>query len=127
MRKYLGIPYVDKGRDENGLDCYGLVYLYYKNEYGIELETFTQDYESASDAITAHGAIEKHRDEFLEVDKPREGDLIIFTIGGFNAHIGLMISDKKFLHTLDGCEVTVESIDSITWRNRINSYLRFKT
>lgn len=37
LNEYIGIPYVGEGRSRDGLDCYGLVLLIYKDHFGIEL------------------------------------------------------------------------------------------
>ena len=35
--KYLGIPYKHGGGDSDGINCYGLIKLFYAQEFGIEL------------------------------------------------------------------------------------------
>lgn len=34
MRKYVGIPFVNHGSDFSGADCFGLIRLFYKEEFG---------------------------------------------------------------------------------------------
>ncbi len=36
--KYLGLPFKHHGRDKTGLDCYGLLIMYYRDVFGIELK-----------------------------------------------------------------------------------------
>lgn len=38
LGRYVGIPYVRGGASFAGADCFGIVQLYYRNEYGIDIE-----------------------------------------------------------------------------------------
>jgi cell wall-associated NlpC family hydrolase len=38
--KYVGIPFIDRGSSFNGADCYGLIRLIYKTEFGIDIPEF---------------------------------------------------------------------------------------
>jgi len=40
--KYIGLPYRLGGRDWNGVDCWGLLYLYFKEERGILLPELSE-------------------------------------------------------------------------------------
>ena len=40
--KYINLPYKNLGRSFDGVDCYGLIWLIYKGELGIELPDFTE-------------------------------------------------------------------------------------
>ena len=43
VRKYLGIPFADHGRDQDGCDCWGLCCLVYRQEWGIALPDMGED------------------------------------------------------------------------------------
>ena len=42
FEKYINLPYKHKGRDFSGIDCWGLVYLVYKEEKNILIPNFTE-------------------------------------------------------------------------------------
>ena len=94
--KYLGIPYKDKGRDFSSVDCYGLVYLIYQEEYKIELPDF-QGTEYVNDYANLWKKIEK--------EELKERDVILFRTSRTSdavTHIGLFVGDGKFINCLEG-------------------------
>ncbi len=48
-QKYVGIPFLSGGRNEGGVDCYGLVRLILNNEYGYNLPLLSNTYDNALD------------------------------------------------------------------------------
>jgi len=131
MREYLGIQYVDFGRTKEGLDCWGLCYLIAKEKFNYELPVFSNHYASASDGESVSDLVESEKLkqwDKIDINKYEEGDIIVFRVAGFPCHVGTFIGKNKFIHILKGSEVTIESLDSIVWRNRIDGvYRRCKT
>ena len=77
--KYIGIPFLDKGRDINGIDCWGLARLIYKQEYSIDLPSFSSDYEP-EDTDRMQDLIAQYREGWEPVDTPTEGCLVLFKV-----------------------------------------------
>ncbi len=42
--KAMAVPFKEKGRDYEGVDCYGIAYLGFKEVFNIQLPTYTDDY-----------------------------------------------------------------------------------
>jgi len=59
--EYVGIPFVDLGRDRAGVDCWGLALLILAERAGIELPSLATDYRSEADAESVSAAIEAER------------------------------------------------------------------
>lgn len=122
--KYIGIPYKDGGRDIDGLDCWGLVRLVYKNEYGIDLPSFNNEY-VITDRERVNELFNQYREGWLVEDKPKEGDVVLLRLLGEESHVGVLINDKQFLHVNYKTPAAIENLESVRWRNRIvgfNSY-----
>jgi len=131
--KYIGIPYKNLGRDFDGIDCYGLVYLIFKNERGIVLPDYTElkyDKKWYKNSCESHitdniSTCATDRGMFVKATKPyREYDCIIFYSGSRIAnHIGLYIGNDKFIHCL---EERTSEIDRVSmWNKYIYGHMRY--
>lgn len=124
--KYLQIPFKDQGRDESGVDCFGLAHIFYKNEFNIELPSYIEYYKTTQDKkAIAHQIKNANLTGWQRSKKPEFGQLIILHILGMPLHLGIMLDDESFLHCLKGKGVCVENRTDITWVNRIGGYLKW--
>lgn len=81
--KYVGIPFVEKGRDENGCDCWGLVRLIYKNELGIDLPDYLDCYETTNDREKLSSVIKEQTEKnWVSDQEHKEFDVIILMMRG---------------------------------------------
>lgn len=82
--EWLGVPYKYAGNDKNGVDCSGFVNSIYKNVFKKQLSR------SATDIVKECDIIDK--------DKLIEGDLVFFDISSKNSHVGVYLTNNKFVH-----------------------------
>jgi hypothetical protein len=122
--KYIGIPFLDKGRDINGIDCWGLVRLVYRQEYNIDLPNFSSEYE-ADDTERMRDLIAQYKEGWEQIDVPTEGCIVLFNIMGTESHIGIAVSNTHFLHARDGRDSAIESFESVGWKKRISGYFKY--
>lgn len=125
---YLAIPYGDRGRSKKACDCFGLVHLFYKEEFGIKLPSYIELYK-ADDKQAICDAINNNRklDGWVETEFPRYGDMVILNLLGRPLHTGVMLDEDSFIHCLKGKGVSIENVSDISWKNRINGFLRWQT
>lgn len=124
--KYIGLPYKDNGRDETGLDCWGLVRLFYKNELNIDLPSYDNLYIGGSDPAIAN-AINTHKDGWDEVDVGSTNDVCLFNIFGEPVHVGIYLGNNKFLHVREGKDSVVESLDNSQWSKRFIGFFKYNS
>lgn len=134
---YVGIPFADGGRErEQGLDCWGLVRLVFREVRAIELPTYGEV--SAEDLKAIALKVKEEREHWLSVaGRPRDFDVVLMTgrrvrnVDGAkparaDIHVGLIVdaSEMCVLHAdLNAHSVCVPlTHDSV--RFRIQSYLR---
>lgn len=98
-KKYEKIPFKDKGRDENGCDCYGLGRLIYRNELKIELPDLLDAYDSVDDKPTLERIIEEdQKKNWIESPWPAPFDFAVIRMAGLPIHIGIVTKVGYLLH-----------------------------
>lgn len=128
---YIGLPYVDKGRDRTGCDCWGGVRLVLGEVFGVELPDYADSYTTANDgrsvaAAVAHGL----ETGWQRVQTAQAGDLLILRIAGRPWHCALMVTPERFLHWLPPAPSGVQSfslverLDSPRWAKRLGGFWR---
>ncbi|GLI23495.1 cell wall-associated NlpC family hydrolase [Xanthobacter flavus] len=115
---YVGIPFVDGGRDRAGCDCWGLVHLVYREVIGINLPTYGE--------ISAHDVArvtERIREDsagapWLPVTgAPRPFDVLVMR--GKPLHVGVMVDAAHVLHVeaaTSAVIVPVSRAPQVRWR-----------
>lgn len=94
---YVGIPFLDGGRDRAGCDCWGLVRLVFAEVLGIELPTYGEI--SARDLARVTRTIRDH--SALAPWLPVAGDARPFDVlvmAGRPQHVGVMVDARHVLH-----------------------------
>jgi hypothetical protein len=124
--KYIGLPYASNGRDESGIDCWGLVRLFYKQEYDIELPSYTEEYSGAYDTRILD-MMDIYKNNWAQVQQPEVGSVIVFNILGEPFHVGVYVGEDKFIHARDGMDSVLESVNSPKWAKRIEGYYKYST
>ena len=123
MKKYIGIPYKDRGRNpETGLDCWGLAQYICLDYYNIELPRLRYEYKTAWELTEIALSFKRTLPMFKRLPQPEAGCLVSVSIYGVPCHVGVMVSDDAFIHTLAGSDSTMEKVSAKTWNRRIGQY-----
>jgi len=101
VKKYVGIPFVSNGRSIDGCDCYGLVRLVLRNEYGVDLPELSNDYSNALNVSETARLFAENLSVLAgeKMDAPEEKAIVVITEHGVNAHIGIVAGGGYVLHT----------------------------
>lgn len=128
FKQYMGVPFKDHGRSKEGVDCWGLVWLIYKEQLGITLPDFGCCYQNADVRSDIQCAMNKYTLEQWNRDVtklPKQvGDVLVFKRGGIETHIGLWISEGTMIHIQRPQGVSIERYDTIRWKNKFSRALR---
>jgi len=125
--RYIGIPYVESGRDRAGLDCWGLLVLIWREQYGVDLPAYDgPTWHRGADAATIGRALQRDLDRYDEIAAgcEREGDGIILRLRGEPLHVGLVVASGWMIHTHETAAVCLESYRGLAWSRRVLGFWR---
>lgn len=126
--RYVGLPFLDRGRTTDGLDCWGLVCLVYANRFGIALPSLS--HVPSGDAAAQQVELEQQLrgswtdTTFRSDHQPSIGDVLLMHLGR-RLHVGLRVSKGHFLHVLENTGSTIERLDSPLFAKRITRHFKY--
>jgi cell wall-associated NlpC family hydrolase len=124
--KYLGTPYLHRGRDISGLDCWGFLKLAYA-DLGYNLFDIEDlNYERLWSASGRDYFKENYWNDWHKVEKPDVFDGVLFVNArGIANHAGIVLNGRKFIHC---CRqgVVVAELDKPDWIMRTEGFYRLK-
>jgi len=125
--RYIGLPFLEHGRDIYGLDCWGLVRLVLKEEFDIDVPSYTENYSStlAQEEIGdfVPNVAKDWQDIPLGEEKP--GDVLVMRMRGQPMHVGMILGNRRMLHIEQGINSAIEPYRSSRWINRLVGVYRY--
>lgn len=97
-----GIQHKLGGNDKSGVDCSGLVKVFYKKLFNIDLPR-TAKTMSREGVPVSRGDL-------------RSGDLVFFRLSDYSYHVGIYLKNGEFLHSTKIKGVTISSVGQDYWR-----------
>jgi len=94
--RYLGIPYQAKGRDFHHCDCWGLCRLFLKEEFGIEINDYSQY--GVTDLEEIKRVAEEEKKKWIKVESLNPGDIVEIPILRRDFHVGVISYPNYILH-----------------------------
>jgi len=126
LRQFLSIPYIKKGRGFDGSDCKGLIILYYKTLFNIDIPDILEEYAPEWSLGDRNSFVQNYHKFFEPVKLPKKHDLILFQDrAGVVNHGGIIRGYGKFIHC---CEdgTLIDSYHRDMWIKRFNGFYRVK-
>ena len=112
FRQWQGTPYRSGGLDRNGVDCSGFVYLTFRTRFGILLSRSTEELLETGHDVTR--------------ERLQPGDLLFFSTGFFDRHVGIYLGNRNFLHASKNRGVMLSSLDDDYWHSHFQKARRIR-
>lgn len=128
MRDFVGLPRLVAGRSRAGVDCYGLIWLVYRDVLRLDLASYAGETLDAPEraqiaALVAGGCSASPWCE-VQPGAEQEFDMAVFRRGGIADHVGLVIAPGRMLHVVDATGVYLESFAAGRWKSRLAGVYR---
>ena len=108
----VGVPFVEHGRGYEGFDCWGLVWIAYRDVLGIDLPSLSGSYDKVRDWKCIRELFLMVSGEWSLAASPATGDVAAIYRHGRPIHFGLVIQDgRRILHVEEGVETVHEPIN----------------
>lgn len=111
--QWWGVPYRIGGTTKSGIDCSGFVRGLVAETYGLDLPRSSREQAQYCKRI--------------EKSQVKEGDLVFFSSGRHISHVGMYLTNNKFVHASTSMGVIISDLDEPYWKRRYSYAGRLKT
>ncbi|WP_233401944.1 NlpC/P60 family protein [Marinomonas ostreistagni] len=101
-RDWQHTPYAWGGMSKQGVDCSGLVYLTFQQQFGTLLPRTTEQQAQSGD--------------YIDLQQLAPGDLVFFKTASKVRHVGIYVEQGKFLHASTSKGVILSRLDNVYWK-----------
>jgi cell wall-associated NlpC family hydrolase len=122
---YVGLPFVDGGRNRAGVDCWGLVRLVLAEQAGVDVPTYGEI--SAHDLARVTGTIRAAiagDQTWRQVEHPGVFDVAVMR--GNPLHVGIMIDTRRVLHVESTTAAVQIPVTHPSVRHRLIGFYRHR-
>ncbi|EFO32624.1 D-gamma-glutamyl-meso-diaminopimelic acid endopeptidase CwlS [Roseibium sp. TrichSKD4] len=130
MDRLVGVPYVAHGRSYEAADCWGLVWLYYRDVLQVAIPDYL---DAMSDVTFVRSEISKvvkggRLADWESVSEPKTGDVVLMRVGRSESHVGIYLDAGRVLHSEAPGDISkIERLDGVRLRNRVCGFFRLKS
>jgi probable lipoprotein NlpC len=121
--EYVGLPWQERGLTRAGIACWGLAHLVYAEQLGITVPDYAADIASTKDRdkVAAAFADGTGAGPWVGVapNAIRDFDILVFRIGGIEAHVGISAGRGRMLHASRGVGSCLAYTTRTPWSQRL--------
>lgn len=135
--QYIGVPFLEYGRDPKGWDCWGCLRWCLAKHYGIEIPAFDgktwheppigmTDREKVvhrlRQSVELSELMQSNITQWREIEKPYPGCGVLMRPHRHAMHVGLVVDVGVMLHIEEGCHTVCVPYDGLMWKNRVEGF-----
>jgi len=123
---YIKIPFQEHGRNHEGVDCWGLGRLIYREQLLENLPSYATCYDTTRNGPRLATLIEDNRADWFEVEagSEQEFDAVLVRMRSRPIHIGFVVKPGLLIHAQEGVGVALEQYHNFKFEKRIIGFFR---
>lgn len=125
--QYVGLPYRKHGRERDGVDCWGLLCMIWREQLGGPLAAYegVDWYTGQRPEVIGSDAL-AYASQYTQVALGDEqlGDGLLLRMRGHPFHVGLVLAPGYMIHTHESAGSVIERYRSLQWEKRISAVYR---
>lgn len=110
IREWIGVPHVYNGRDKDGVDCYGLLWRYYKDVLNIDLPDWSCA--DSSRLWVAKFMEDKVKERLRIIESPEDHCVGILRRCSAANHVGVVFAGG-FLHCIENAATVYQPLNIV--------------
>ena len=127
VERYIGIPFVEYGRSREGCDCWGLLYVVLREQFGCAVPSYSDKtwkcgvstYEKIQNRKEIANIMGEGKSLWKPTTSPKPGNGILLTQAGLACHVGVVISSTHMLHTEEHINSVIADFTGLAWRRKV--------
>lgn len=127
-KRFVGIPFVPYGRTFQGADCYGILSLYYKENLNIDLPDLRINPDDTKKIFETF--LNEISSNWKEIKRPEPNCAVAMATSEKYpkriTHVGIMLDNKRMLHTFKRMGSHVIRIDSPIISTQIRGFYKWQ-
>ena len=126
--QYIGLPFVEGGRDRSGLDCYGLLRLVINERFAGSVPEYEGIAWHAGDDKNLLASLMDERVRLwlpVRIGDEHPGDGVLLRVMGRPIHVGVVVARGWMLHIEKNCDSLIERYaGGSRWERRVLGFYR---
>lgn len=121
---FVGVPWLDRGRDLRGCDCWGLHRILVSLGQGLDLPSYDDGYVGPADRAAIQGLIDGDRCLWGRVERGAERPFDLVLLRGNPWHVGTVVLPGRMLHVPEGRSSVIEPFTTGRFGRRVEGVYR---
>lgn len=128
---YIGLPWQERGLTRDGIACWGLACLVYRECLGITLPDYAAQIACIAEkaevaAVFADSTAAAGPWISKAAEEAEDFDILVFRVGALDAHVGIQAWPGHMLHITSGQDSAIIDYGRNPWKHRLTGVYRHR-